>query len=138
MMLKNPFPQTALAIGFVLLSFYLVTRTALAGEACPPVQQGDYCCDDPDNLAPVCLEKTFANVLKGVLSLVGLGSFAFIIRGGIKYTMAGGDMKALDEAKKTLTWSVIGLGFSVLSFFTLQLISQTFGANILRFVIPEP
>ena len=97
-----------------------------------------YDCTEPDELALVCLEGIFANVLKGILSLVGIASFLFIIKGGVQYTTSGGDMKAIDSARKTLTWSIVGLGFSVTAFFVLQLLSQTFGANILRFVIPPP
>lgn len=99
---------------------------------------GTYCCQDPDGLALFCLESVFGNVLKGVLVLVGLLSFLFIIKGGLNYTMAGGDMKAIDAARKTLTWAVIGLGFAIAAFAAMKLLSDTFGANILRFDIPTP
>lgn len=95
-------------------------------------------CTDPDDLALNCLEGIFGNVLKGVLALVGLLSFLFIIKGGLNYTMAGGDMKAIDAARKTLTWAVIGLGFAIAAFAAMKLLSDTFGANILRFDIPPP
>lgn len=100
---------------------------------------GDWCCSDPDYLALTCIDKvTFPNVLKSIFALAGVVSFVFLIKGGIQYTTAGGDSKAVDSAKKTLTGAMIGLGLAIGSYFIIQLISQTFGADILKFVIPPP
>ena len=135
---QNKSGLLAALVSLLLVYTFFSPKAVFGAEVCPPVNPDDYCCSDPNTLAPICLENTFANILKGVLSLVGLGSFTFIIQGGLRYTMAGGDMKAIDEARKTLTWSVIGLGFSLVAIFGLQLLNQTFDANFLRFVLPPP
>lgn len=132
----NKFRKQIPKLGGLLLPKALLLILFLELATVRPVYAYD--CTKPDELALVCLEDIFANVLKGVLSLVGIVSFLFIIKGGVQYTTSGGDVKAIDSARKTLTWSIIGLGFSVTAFFVLQLLSQTFGADILRFVIPTP
>ena len=95
-------------------------------------------CTNPDELALSCLEGIFANVLRGALALVGLLSFLFLIKGGIAYTMSGGDMKAIDAARKTITTALIGLGLAVIAFAIMKLLGDTFDTNLLRFVIPPP
>ena len=97
-----------------------------------------YDCANPDNLALTCLEIVFANVLKGVLALVGILFFLFLIKGGISYTMSGGDMKAIDAARKTITTALIGLGLAVIAFAIMKLLGDTFDTNLLSFVIPPP
>lgn len=135
-----------LTLQLVVVSFFSSAFALLPGPgpapppagAAPPVSGPGFDCRDIDNLALVCLEGIFANALKAILSLTGIVSFLFIIRGGVKYTTAGGDMKAMDGARKTLTWAVAGLGFSLISYFILQLLSQTFSFDILKFIIPPP
>ena len=126
------FRQASLARGSLLSAVFIIAALISGRDVYA------FDCSDPDNLALTCLENIFANVLKGVLALVGILSFLFLIKGGVAYTMSGGDMKAVDTAKKTLTWAVIGLGFAIVSFAAMKLLSETFGANILRFAIPTP
>lgn len=137
------FKQASLRRGLLLLVvftavLFFTVQPAFAGENCPAPGPGEYCCSNVDTLALTCLEGVFGNVLQGVLALVGILSFLFLIKGGIAYTMSGGDMKAVDSAKKTLTWAVIGLGFAIVAFAAMKLLSDTFDAKILRFVIPPP
>lgn len=127
------FKQASLRKGLLSLAIILI---AISFISIRPVYAFD--CTEPDDLALSCLEGIFANVLRGALALVGLLSFLFLIKGGVAYTMSGGDMKAVDAAKKTLTWAVIGLGFAIVAFAAMKLLSDTFDANILRFTIPTP
>jgi len=127
------FKQASLRRGLLLVTVLIVVSFIAAWPAYAVVD-----CTDPDKLALSCLEGIFANVLRGVLALVGILSFLFLIKGGAAYTMSGGDTKAVDAARKTLNWAVIGLGFAIIAFAAMKLLSDTFNANILRFAIPTP
>lgn len=134
------------AVFLVSLLLLSVQVGAVKGAAFNPATD----CDTPNNpnFALACIEvKVFPNLLKSLVALSGVVAFLFLIKGGLGYVAAGGDAKALDTSRKTLTWAVIGLGFVIAAFFILQVINQAFiegrcsaGAvcNILRFVIPTP
>ncbi len=55
------------------------------------------------------LEPIFQNLVDGVFALGGLACFVFLLIGGFNYLTAGGDDKAIQAAKNTLTWAIIGL-----------------------------
>jgi len=55
------------------------------------------------------------NVVEVLLQLVGYVSVAFIIVGGFKYMISGGDASGMTKAKNTILNAVIGLGISIAS-----------------------
>lgn len=58
-------------------------------------------------------------------------SLAFIIFGGIKWTISGGDKTALEGARKMITYAIIGLVITFLSFFIINTIGDFFGVKLL-------
>lgn len=63
-------------------------------------------------------------VLKLVFGALALISLLFVVIGGLKYTLSGGDSNAIASAKKTIIYAVLGLALG-LSVFTI--ISFVFG-----------
>jgi len=61
-----------------------------------------------------------------------------LIVGGFKYMTAGGDPKATEMSKKTLTLAIGGLVVVVLSFLILRFIQEFTGANITNFTVIVP
>ncbi len=82
-----------------------------------------------------CLGFVFANVVRTLLGLAGLGFFILLLVGGFKYITAGGDPKAIDSAQKTLTYAVIGLVVILLSFLILVLIRTITGVDVTQFKV---
>lgn len=68
---------------------------------------------------------TFLLVASTVLAIF------FLIYGGIKWITSGGDEKAIDSARKTVTYAVIGLCVVFASFMILNIISAIFGVHYL-------
>lgn len=85
-----------------------------------------------------CLEGIFDNLLSKVVVLVGIGSFLMLMVGGFKYITAGGDMKAIDTAKKTITYAVLGFIITVIIYFIFSVILARLGLlNFLQFEVPS-
>lgn len=76
------------------------------------------------------------NLIRIALGAGGLGLFVMILLGGFKWLTAGGNDKAVAEAKGTITWAAIGVALMVASFFILQFITNFTGVNVTVFTIP--
>lgn len=84
-----------------------------------------------------CLEGIFDNVLSRLITLIGIGAFIFLIIGGFRYITAGGDQKAIDSAKKTVTYAILGLVGSLVIYFVFQALMGALGlGNFIQFFIP--
>lgn len=76
-----------------------------------------------------CIPVIIKLVINAALVFSGVIALVLIIYSGIKYIMSRGDQTKIDEAKKTLTYAIIGLIVIFLSFFIVQLISQLTGVS---------
>lgn len=81
------------------------------------------------------LEDIFQNVISYALGLVGIALFIFLIIGGFKYITAGGDPKAAEGAKKTITYAIGGLLLILASYLILVLIHTITGVDVTQFKI---
>jgi hypothetical protein len=67
------------------------------------------------------------NVIKILLSFVGLLSVIFIVIGGIAYILSTGDPKRIQRAKSIITNAIIGLIIALVSFAAVTFISGAIG-----------
>jgi hypothetical protein len=81
------------------------------------------------------LEVVFENIVTIALGLGGVLLFLMLIMGGFKFITAGGDPKAIEGAKKTLTYAIMGIVLVALSFLILQFISTFTGVDVTQFKI---
>jgi Type IV secretion system pilin len=77
----------------------------------------------------------FSNVVKVALGFAGIVLFILLIVGGFKYITSGGDPKAIEGAKKTLTSAILGLVLILVSYLILVLISAITGVDVTLFKI---
>lgn len=63
-------------------------------------------------------------VLNIVFTLAGLLSVVFIIVGGVKYTLSGGDSAGLKSAKETITYAIVGLVVTLLAFGVVRFVTN--------------
>lgn len=79
-------------------------------------------------------------IIPGVIQLLLLVAFVlalvFLILGGISWVSSGGSKEGLENARKKVTYSIIGLIIILLSFFLVYTIGGMFGLNLK--VIPLP
>lgn len=64
------------------------------------------------------------NATKVVIALAGSLAFLFIIIGGIEILTAYGDDEKLGNAKKTITFAIVGLIIALLSYAIVSIISS--------------
>jgi hypothetical protein len=85
------------------------------------------------------LNGVFSQVVSVALGLGGVAFFVMFVVGGFQYLTAGGDPKAVEGAKKTLTYAVFGLVAVALSFLVIRLIADFTGVgSILHFNVYQP
>ena len=81
------------------------------------------------------LEGLFGRAVGAIIALAGIVLFVLLLTGGLKYITSGGDPKATDGAKKTITYAIGGLIVILLSYLILVLIKNITGANVTEFKI---
>lgn len=84
------------------------------------------------------LEGVFGNVVTVILGLAGITLFIMLIVGGFRFITAGDDPKAIEGARKTLTYAIGGIVLIALSFLILRFISTFTGVDVTQFRIFQP
>jgi len=80
----------------------------------------------------------FERIVSFALGFAGIVLFLLLIVGGFKYITSGGDPKAVEGAKKTLTYAIGGLVVILLSYLILVLITNITGVDVTKFNISLP
>ena len=80
-------------------------------------------------------ESLFGNLAGSLLALAGIVLFIFIVMGGIKYITSGGDPKAVDGAKKTISYAIGGVALIAISYLILVLLETITGVDLSKFNI---
>lgn len=102
----------------IAVSSVATGRVVLAAGKCGSTSGAGYITADQLNLPSFgCEEKdpVIKTVLQLVFGALAVLSLIFVVIGGLKYTLSGGDSNAVASAKKTIMYAVIGLilGLSV-------------------------
>lgn len=78
------------------------------------------------------LTTTLPAIITYLLIGATLLALLFLIFGGIKWIISGGDKTAVEGARKMITYAIIGLVIAFLSFFIINTIGNFFGVNLLN------
>jgi len=81
------------------------------------------------------LQDIFGNLVSAALALAGIVLFVMLLSGGLKFITSGGDPKAVDGAKKTITYAVGGLLLILFSYLILLFIKNITGVDVTQFKI---
>jgi hypothetical protein len=80
--------------------------------------------DQPDNLFGAGgIFQTIVNVL---LFLIGAVSVIMLIYGGIRYTISGGDSKAVTDAKNTILYAIVGIIVAIMAYAIVNFVIGSF------------
>lgn len=78
------------------------------------------------------VENFIRNVITAIAGLAGLVATGFFVAGGFTYITSSGNPEQLDKAKRTLTWSAIGLAIVIAAFVISNIVTtlatQAFGS----------
>jgi predicted small integral membrane protein len=81
------------------------------------------------------LEIVFSNILSVITTVAGFGLFIMLLVGGFQFLTAGDSPEKAQQAQKTLTNAVLGLGLIILTWFIFLLIENFTGVTITEFKI---
>ncbi len=70
--------------------------------------------------------RTITNVL---LFLIGAISVIMLIIGGIRYVVSGGDSTAVQNAKNTILYAIVGVVVAILAYAVVNFVISSFAAN---------
>lgn len=83
------------------------------------------------------LECAFSNFVSVILAFAGIVLFIMFVVGGFRYLTSGGDPKAIEAAKGTLTQAIVGLVILVLAFLILKLIETITNVPVTQFKVTQ-
>ncbi len=95
------------------------------GSACPPGQFNVICSADPSQLGVI-----IGRVITILLIAAVLIALFFLIWGGIRWILSGGDKAKVEAAQKTIVSAIIGLVIAFLAYFILQLVLGLFHISL--------
>ena len=74
----------------------------------------------------------FTTVVNILLFIIGIVAVVMLIIGGIRYTMSGGEAKAVESAKNTILYAIIGIVVAFLAYAVVNwvLTSLTAGTTV--------
>ncbi len=75
----------------------------------------------------VSLDAGVTIILNTVFGAIAATAVFFIIKGGIKYTVSGGDPAGVKQAKETIMYAIIGLIVALLAFGAVNFITGKAG-----------
>lgn len=79
-------------------------------------------------LAAASINQVIANIRNWLTGILAAVATLFLVVGGVRYLMAGGDPSEVDKAKQSLKSAAIGYGLAVLAPVLVQLVGQWVGA----------
>jgi len=77
-------------------------------------------------------------VLNLAVRIAGIALFIMLIIGGFKYLTSGGDPKAAESARHTITYAIFGLALLLGGWLILLFIKEFTGVDVTQFIIPKP
>lgn len=78
------------------------------------------------------VESFIRSIIQLIAGLAGLIATGFFVAGGFTYITSSGNPEQLDKAKRTITWSAIGLAIVIAAFVISNIVTtlatQSFGS----------
>lgn len=114
-----------------------ITKSKIVALAAPVIALAAPAAAFAQVLVPTELSKTpnLINVIQAIIRFVLI--FAFVVAfvmlliGGIRWIMAGGDEKAVEKARNTITAALIGLVIILVAYAIIRVVESFFGLTIL-------
>lgn len=75
----------------------------------------------------VCIVPVIASVVQIALYFLGSVATLFLLWGAIQFVLSGGDQKAVQKARNTMTYAILGVVLIFLSFLAMNFINDFLG-----------
>ena len=90
--------------------------------------------DEPPTLCAI--QNVFGGIIRFALGFAGLALLIMFIMGGFKWLTAGTNEEAVQNARKTFIYAIVGLGLTIGAWYMLIFIKQITGIDVTKFSIP--
>jgi hypothetical protein len=118
----TPTPKPAAAKPVVPPLDSSTNEPAPTGSGCKFDQNSQTLCNPlPEN----SLDGVIIKVLKFIIGIIGTLAVVVIVIAGFKMVMSQGNTEAIEGAKKSITWAVIGLVVTLLAYTIVAIVSST-------------
>src|SRR5579859_7308942 len=122
-MIKAEMKRTTIFLGF-LFFFIQATMSSAYASLCPG---GTTNSPDYSNLCGIDLTGDFTSKIIYLIILFAIfGSLFFLLWGGIRWIISGGDKGKIEQARSTILPAIIGLIIALAAFFIINIISFVF------------
>jgi len=92
----------------------------------------------PGDVATIqALECVILKFFHVIVLLAGLAVFVMLLISGFKYLTSGGNPKAVESARNTITYAILGLALIIGIWFVLQFIETFTGMPVTEFTFPS-
>lgn len=123
-----------LITGFIS-PFVFVSPAFAAIKICPGVEPGS-------NFEKLCtIDFTdFGSIISKLITLILIVAIVvavfFLIYGGIRWILSGGDKTAVESARNHIVAAIVGLVIALLAFFIINIIGGLFGISLTNLQLP--
>jgi hypothetical protein len=118
--------RRARALAGVTMRFLTVTGSAAVLTAA--LAAAAYAAPGQGVLAAASISQVIHNIQAWLTGILAAVATLFLVVGGVRYLMAGGDPGEVERAKQSLKSAAIGYGLAVLAPVLVQLVGQWVGA----------
>ena len=125
----------AIIVAFGLL-LGVVAPLAVAGQAeaatfdlfksCSGVESE--ICKDQDDQTLFGANSVWGRIINMMIFLIGAVSVIMIVVGGLRYVLSAGDSSAINGAKNTILYSVVGLVVALMAYAIVNFVASNLGA----------
>ncbi len=122
----------------------LIITTVYADNGLPGGPEKPDSWEDPSSYAKLSgLEWVFHRLISALFYAGGIVAFVYLLIGGFKYLTSSGDEEAVESAKNTITYAILGLLIIVTSWLILDLLGKMISQggkpiDLLQFELPKP
>lgn len=120
-----------LATGGSVLAYLTLASAAFAAQI--NLKTGNY-----TNIESMTIPTFISGVVRLLLIVAFVIAFLFLVIGGIRWILSGGDKAAAESARGTLTAALIGLIIVLAAWAIMWLIEQLFGVTIVSGTLNIP
>ncbi|MFH1832785.1 MAG: hypothetical protein ABH816_01275 [Candidatus Levyibacteriota bacterium] len=122
---------TGFIIGLFSPLVFVSPAFAANVQVCPTDQFNPLCNLNFDNIGGI-----IGKIIVLLLIVAVVVSLFFLIYGGIKWIISGGDKTAVEGARNHIVAAIVGLMIALLSFFVLNFVGRFFGVDLSNLNIP--
>jgi hypothetical protein len=118
-----------------ILATLIPSSTAFAQVSigtCPTGIGGTIC-----NLQAGDFGKVVSNLITTLIIIAIIIAIIFLVWGGIKWILSGGDKAKVEAARNTIIGGIIGLVLVFLAYFIITIVAGLFGIDIHNLTIPN-